>query len=82
MIWFQRMVFAVCLLNATACSTPKQDPVRVFPKQTFEGTISAGAPFLLFTQKDQTEMLMPDKSAPSIYKTIHKYLEKQPPHPD
>jgi hypothetical protein len=82
MIWFQRFLFLVCILIVTACSTTRLDPVRIYPKQTFEGTISAGAPFLLFTQNDHTEMLMLDQTGSSIYKTIHNYLIKQPPHLD
>jgi len=69
------------LLEVLSSCASRTSGEKRYPRQTFEGTISLGAPFFTFTPDHTKDTFFPETSD-SILKEINHYLLAQPPHHD
>jgi len=70
------------VLLLSSCAHNWNETLSKSPKQKYEGTISAGAPFFVFIPAGSHKSLLPETISDSTYKEIYTYLDTQPSHKD
>jgi hypothetical protein len=76
------LLFLLLLVGCQTHVAALYKTVTISKKRVFEGTISAGAPFLIFVPNNSRESLQPDRTSQAGYEEIQTYLSTQPPHAD